>query len=247
MLVLEAKKYLNHYDRDLSIQKFKEYQVEEDYTSFGIERYQRKLPTEENNLIPNKKEDINHVKPQVKRKNLAVKKWVSLKSALTDNAASSIAFRTRSASKVADVELQTKRRRKEAKVVPPQKKPKIENTKNKPAKTETKKALKLSKMKSADIGSEVEKIIHLQNTDGFWDLSTNLSEMVNSMLGHDLDISTLSKKSITALIVALFKEKCEDYKYLWDLVVEKAKRWLRRNKQKLIKLSIFELVLTLKE
>ncbi|CAG9319728.1 unnamed protein product [Blepharisma stoltei] len=181
------------------------------------------------------------IKPQAKRtakKSIPRRSTTPRSSSSTKVSTPSAATpRTRSASKSTEVVLQAKRGRgKQAKVIPPQKKAKIEKSE---AKNLPKQPQKKNEVKCIDVGYEVEKIMHLQNTDGYWETSANLSDIVNNLLDYYVDIFKFNEKSTTALVVALLEEKCKDYKCLWDLVVMKAKRWLGKNKQKLLKLSDF--------
>ncbi|CAG9310411.1 unnamed protein product [Blepharisma stoltei] len=162
---------------------------------------------------------------------------------------------TRSSSKLEDVSLQTKRgRAKQAKVIPPRKKAKVEkdeakikNIEIKPIENKEKEAIsdprpqESKEVKCIDVGYEVEKIMHLQNPDGFWECSRDLLDIAINLLDYDNRNywTAFDENLTTAFIVALLNEKCEDYKCLWELVVMKAKKWLSKNKQRLLSLADF--------
>jgi len=74
----------------------------------------------------------------------------------------------------------------------------------------------------------VESLIGYQLADGHWEFSTELEGLINYFIGNQ-DIGDKAASFITLLVVDILIEKCGEHEAIWDLIVNKAKRWLKKN------------------
>lgn len=71
-------------------------------------------------------------------------------------------------------------------------------------------------------------LISLQTFEGFWEVSAQLMDALkienwaNKAVDYKLNPTTFA----TALVVAVFEDRLKEFEGSWELVVEKAKRWL---------------------
>ncbi|CAG9327726.1 unnamed protein product [Blepharisma stoltei] len=84
------------------------------------------------------------------------------------------------------------------------------------------------KSKSASKVEYVESLIGYQFADGHWEFSRELELLINYFLGNQ-EIRDKAAPSMTLLVVGILIEKCREHEEIWDLIVNKAKRWLKKN------------------
>ncbi|CAG9319729.1 unnamed protein product [Blepharisma stoltei] len=210
--------------------------------SYSETKVQEITNSERNLLKPATK--LKQSNKQAKEKTVNVNSTPNVQSKTVSD---EVAYQAQSDSCSIDVALQVKRgRNKKLDAASPRKKAKVKEEQiqsteiNKLEIAELPEIFQnMNEVKGAENEYEVEKILHLQKAEGYWEFSKNLSDIVYNLLGYDLGISKLDHKLITALIVAFLEEKCIKYKDLSDLIVMKAKRWLAKNDQILIRLSDF--------
>lgn len=80
---------------------------------------------------------------------------------------------------------------------------------------------------SPKYGRILDSLIDLQLANGMWEYSVDLENLIKSLIAKDL--ADKSDQFVTLLVLSILTEKFKDYEDVWDLIVAKTRRWLKKN------------------